>query len=419
MHHKHRSKRLFRLAGGLVCCLLAASTHGAEMNISAVFQPSVLAPQTVQFQNTTPLASFCSNFPSNCTGKNFGINFPVRWTYHLEQGGLTDPRKNAYIKVPNTFRQVQLFNTSTGQASQLRFRVSGIATTYNLSKRAMDIVGESGALGGHLLLWLGGFWGNPYGTLGRCVSLGSTLFSDKWATAVWGVPENAGYCYKRSEFSIPAPGLVISDPGLMYELETPNPLELSNGEYRGSLEYHIGPGQDFDFGDNATVDTSSIKINFSLRVAHELKVNYPENAHRVLLEPAGGWAVWLQQGRDPGPLQRDIPFTVTSSGSFSVKLDCQYKAGSHCGIANDRQQVVPVSTALSMEGLRVKNSNQDAANIPLRNDSAVVFATRAASATRRSRLHFTVAAPDVSAMAKQSGDRFLGAVTLVFDAGVI
>lgn len=415
-HRKHSSTWRHQLVGGLAACLLAASASGVELNISARFRPSVLSPQTMQFENTTPLGGYCNHWPTSCTDKNFSIAFPVSWSYPSMKSGETDPRKGVYIKVPNTFRTVQVVNTQTGQTSQLRFRVSGMATTYNLTQAASAIVGASNALDAHARLWIGGYWQYP---TGKCTALSVSWLSDKWASALWGYPENAGGCYKLAAYTIPAPGVSMTDAGLMYELQTPSPLELGNGEYKGSLEYRIGPGQDFDFGDTATADASTVKINFVLSVAHELKVNYPDNARQVLLEPAGGWTVWLQQGRAPGPLQRDIPFTVASSGNFSVRLECQYTVRSHCGIANGKQLVVPVATALSMEGLRVKDSGQKAARTPLSNAVAVVFGSQAASAARRSQLHFTVAAPDVTAMAKQSGERFVGTVTLVFDAGAI
>lgn len=415
-NRKHRHTWRQHLAAGFYAGLLASSANGVEMTISAAFRPSVLSPQTVQFENTTPQASFCRYWPNSCTNKTFSIGLPVHWSYPNVKSGETNPRKGLYIKVPNTFRTVQVVNAQTGQTSQLRFRVSGMASTYNLALRAMDITGSSTPLDAHDKLWVGNYWGYPSG---KCKGLTVTWISDKWGSALWGYPENADGCYKLAAYPIPAPGVSMTDAGLMYVLETPSPLELGNGEYHGSLEYRIGPGQDFDFGDTATVDASIVKINFVLSVAHELKVNYPDNARQVLLEPPGGWSVWLQQGRTPGPLQRDIPFTVASSGNFSVRLECQYKVGSQCGIANGKQLVVPVATALSMEGLRVKDSGLNATRIALSNENAVVFSAQTASATRRSQLHFGVAAADVTSMAKQSGDRFLGTVTLVFDASAI
>ncbi|WP_137009748.1 hypothetical protein [Aquitalea aquatilis] len=415
-HRKRSSTWRHQLVGSLAACLLAASASGVELNISARFRPSVLSPQTMQFENTTPQGSYCGRWPTYCTDKKFSITFPVSWSYPSMKSGETDPRKGVYIKVPNTFRTVQVVNSQTGQTSQLRFRVSGMASTFNLTRSLMDITGASNFIEAHDKLWVSSYWNYPSG---KCTRITDAWASDRWGAAIWGYPESADGCYKLAAYTIPAPGISMTDAGLMYELQTPSPLELGNGEYKGSLEYRIGPGQDFDFGDTATADASSVKINFVLSVAHELKVNYPDNARQVLLEPAGGWAVWLQQGRAPGPLQRDIPFTVASSGNFSVRLECQYTVGRHCGIANGKQLVVPVATALSMEGLRVKDSGQKAARTPLSNAAAVVFGSQAASAARRSQLHFTVAAPDVTAMAKQSGERFVGTVTLVFDAGAI
>ncbi|OWY39585.1 hypothetical protein CEK28_07910 [Xenophilus sp. AP218F] len=241
------------------------------------------------------------------------------------------------------------------------------------------------------------------------------MISPLWAKAVWGYPQGVGGCAKLPSYAI-VDGMSMNNLGLMYEMEAPDPLKLENGKYTGSLTYTIGPNQDFDFGDNATVSPASQKINFELTVEHELKVSYPESGRHVLLEPPGGWQVWLQQGRPATGLLREVPFSIASSGNFSVRLECQYNISTHCGIANSKKTVVPVVTRLSMEGGRVKASGINAEGIQLGTDFGVVFTSRFNSAARRSRLSFKVLPADASNMSRQAGDVYRGTITVIFDA---
>src|SRR3546814_3118440 len=68
-----------------------------------------------------------------------------------------------------------------------------------------------------------------------------------------------------------------------YELRTPNPLNMSSGQYTGSLTYSIGPGQDFDMGDVMLPNDSALTLNFNLEVQHTLQVEVPPGGNRVEL----------------------------------------------------------------------------------------------------------------------------------------
>lgn len=405
------------LVGWLGQFWLASLAQSEDLTITASFKPSILAPQRNQFVNTTAASGFCADYPSECAGKAFSIKFPVVWSYGAMKAKETNPRQAAYAKVPSTFRNVAMVNTATGLRTMLRFRVSGFAMGYILTKSAAEIVGMPSDkwLEAHGVLWGGTNWARPPSPCTKLTVFG--YVSQAWMKSIWGYPEGADACVKLPAYAID--GLQMWNAGLMYELETPDPMMLDNGKYTGSLSYSIGKNQDFDFGDNATVNASSQKINFELTVEHELKVNYPESSHRVLLEPPGGWQVWQQQGRPATGLLREVPFSLASSGNFSVRLECQYNMATHCGIANSKMTVFPVVTKISIEGVKVKASGINAEDVRLGADLAVAFSSRFNSAARRSKLSFSMSAADASMMARQAGDAYLGIVTVVFDANVI
>lgn len=71
--------------------------------------------------------------------------------------------------------------------------------------------------------------------------------------------------------------------------------------YRGSLTYTIGPGGDFDFGNNVTgLSGDTLVINFELDVQHAFIFEFPPGSERAVLEPKGGWQAWLDGGQPPG-----------------------------------------------------------------------------------------------------------------------
>lgn len=68
--------------------------------------------------------------------------------------------------------------------------------------------------------------------------------------------------------------------------------------YRGSLTYTIGPGGDFDFGNNVTgLSGDTLVINFELDVQHAFIFEFPPGSERAVLEPKGGWQAWLDGGQ--------------------------------------------------------------------------------------------------------------------------
>ncbi|WP_139729254.1 hypothetical protein [Aeromonas sobria] len=69
-----------------------------------------------------------------------------------------------------------------------------------------------------------------------------------------------------------------------YRLVPPDPLKMQNGTYKGSLTLTVGANQDLDFG-NGNYSDSTLTVNFSLKVQHQIKVEFPPGGDKVVLLP--------------------------------------------------------------------------------------------------------------------------------------
>ena len=189
--------------------------------------------------------------------------------------------------------------------------------------------------------------------------------------------------------------------------------------YRGQTTYQVGPGADFDFGnDVSNLNTSNLTINFELDVVHAFVIDFPAGSERVVLEPPGGWTQWLNNKRLPERLYRDLPLRIWSSGPFTVHTRCEYPLGSQCAIRNDaNDHQVPVQVALTLPSVILHNG-QPVTRLPLPVGEATAIELEATqpALNRGGSLHFQVDKHAVSEMTRYPGARYEGDVTVVFDA---
>ena len=100
---------------------------------------------------------------------------------------------------------------------------------------------------------------------------------------------------------------------------------------------------------------------------------------RVLVLHVGGTIgmVASPQGYRPAPgfperLRQALPFHLTSSMDFSMKLRCEHAAGSGCGIRNAADDVVvPVDVDVTIPGMRNLKDGRPAQDTPLSADDAL------------------------------------------------
>ncbi|WP_330213521.1 hypothetical protein [Pseudomonas sp. Z18(2022)] len=331
-------KKTQRLFAGAFCMLLAGGAQALVQDITAEFVPDPTNPMKNEFRNTTPESGVCPwHIPARCKQLNI---FTIRTDFYaMSKGPLypnpKDPRQGAMWRVPSEWRDLQVTHTETGETSTVQMRIAGIGHRWD-------------ARPGASAWWAPGVtWDSQWRVApSPCESTGYIAASTTFALFFWLVPEGAGVCSRQ-------PGQEVSQfwystLEYAYALRTPNPLGMTAGTYTGSIKYSMGPGKDFDFGDNMETAETSFIFNFTLDVTHILKVDIPPGGNRIELIPQGGWQAWVQQGRRPTRLFRDQTFNIWSSGRFKMQLECQFPMGNTCGLQAASGEMVPLNIAVSL-----------------------------------------------------------------------
>ncbi|MGG7598243.1 hypothetical protein ACQ4OD_14540 [Pseudomonas sp. WC1] len=210
----------------------------------------------------------------------------------------------------------------------------------------------------------------------------------------------------------------VEELSIGFDMNIPPPYRLKAGTYRGSITYRIGPGGDFDFGnDVSNLSGDSLTVNFELDVQHAFMFEFPPGSERAVLEPRNGWQAWLAGGKAPQRLYRDLPFRVWSTGPFKVYKLCQYDTGAKCAIKNDGGEQVPVDVAMSLPaGVQHLGQSVERLALPTGRPAALQFEAAMPTLNRPGQLHFEVGRNDVQDMLKHPGSTYTGQVTVVFDA---
>ena len=385
----------------LVLCLgmlqmIATSTAEA---LEATITAQYLGDASGRFENTTPPAIFCQRWPQKCTEFTV-VDLPITYV-KAATAGESEPRDRFYLKLPAR-RQVDIIHEQTGELHSLSF----------------DFTAVSQYVGGPLPRW------NPaYSSpRGDCTILTSFSQGPSPIRFLWAIntPPSPAACYSMINRPPADYHEVVTVPemGVAYKLTLPTPYRLKPGIYRGSVTYTIGPGGDFDFGNNVTqLNGNSLTLNFVLDIQHLFFFNFPPGSDRAVLEPPGGWLAWLNGGRVPQRIYRDLPFRLWSTGPFKVYKLCQYQAGTHCGIRNDGNDEVPVQVGLTLPGgIRHQNAPVERLTLPTGRASALHFEAVQATVNRPGQLHFEVGKDDVRGMLAHAGSTYTGQVTVVFDA---
>ncbi|MFJ4068495.1 hypothetical protein ACIPW4_24815 [Pseudomonas sp. NPDC089996] len=356
-----------------------------------------------RFENTTPLASFCQRWPSECAG-TLAMKVPITYTKTTVTGD-PDYRNRYYLQMPGV-RQVDVFHDQTGEHHTLRFELTGVSQTVVASSNyGVNPVWTRYPQGGCRFRQSYLHTGRPYP-----VRYLWELKNSSSPTSCYSDPQDG----KNGEVI----DNDVSEMGISYTLDMPAPYRMKPGIYRGSVTYSIGPGADFDFGNAVSnLNGSSLTLNFVLDVQHAFIFDFPPGSERAVLEPPGGWQAWLGGRGAPERLLRDLPFRLWSTGPFKVYKLCRYYAGNGCGIRNRAGHQVPVDIALSLPGgIQHAGGAVQRLLLPTGRDSALAFDSVTPVFNRPGQLHFEVGKQDVRTMLDHPGSRYEGEATVVFDA---
>lgn len=394
-------RRLFGLLIVLPGALLVLGSPlagAAQATISARYQGGTDG----HFENTTPPAGFCNSWGGTCEGMET-VGLPIGFA-KTSIHEAPDPRDHFYVKLPGA-RKVQVVHQLSGETHEVTFEITAFGQAYHVRSLNLSPTGSADVRGG-------------------CQFIGGEVDEPDYIQGafLWSVrnPSNPQPCSSSAPYGTAGDVRVtdFSQTGIAYRLFLPPPRRLGQGLYRGSVTYRIGPGGDFDFGNQVSdLNSDTLVVDFELDVQHAFALQFPAGSDIAVLEPPGGWNAWLGGRGAPRRLYRDMPLRMWSTGPFKVYKRCQYSLAGECAIRNPAGVQAPVEVALSLPD-GVVHSGQPVRRlaIPTGPGAALRFEHLTIVSDRPAQLHFEAGSSAVQTMLTQPGTRFAGEVTVVFDA---
>ncbi|HGY1012332.1 TPA: hypothetical protein ACNUUK_000571 [Aeromonas salmonicida subsp. smithia] len=387
--------------------LFGLPVQAASINVTAEYKPATYEVEFGKFINTTP----CS-VAEEMTG-----DFWCKGTASLdkEQAVVIKTTIHRTVKNNNNLRDAITYQKFTGKKTvelvnehgdrkTLSFILTNIGGSHN--NNILEAASSTGKQ------WL-------YSVSGDCkFRLGS------WASYFWleyffdinkANQMTGGICY-NNDFK---KGFVSAETYMRrfyigYRLVPPDPLKMQNGTYKGSLTLTVGANQDLDFG-NGNYSDSTLIVNFSLKVQHQIKVEFPAGSDKVVLQPPGGWHDWIYRGRSHQPpyLIAELPYRLWSSSDYSVWLNCQYPDGEYCMLNNER-----TGNKVRFDVIYVNKSKEE---LPLKHGVKKLFISSIRGPyfiNEERSIIFKVQKPALTEMMKSPGSTYKGNVTIIYDAAI-
>ncbi|MDN4966810.1 hypothetical protein QYY51_21995 [Enterobacter hormaechei] len=416
-------RTLVKRSLAVVLLLGSAAAGAASINITASFSPSLSNPGNNTFTNTTAQSGFCSTWGTICAnGSMFSINTRITTKSNADRIYIADanPKDHVFFQLPPA-TNVEVKNVNTGSKHNVQFLFSAIsARMYNVPSP-------------------GSGWGNSSFSYpqGGCSYVGSAVSNGIYYSFIWRISNKTSPsgCYKKRTSSNADISKAYMDAiSIGYELNTPSPLDMESGVYKGSITFSVGPNEEISFGNKWDASDTSLTINLTLTVNHELRVSFPAEDLKVNLQPCVpnkictpeqgqiNWERWITTRVTPQLTGRSN-FSLSSSGEFSVYLQCEYKMESMCAMksSNDNQKV-PVHTMLTLPSNVVNNkTGSSVVKEPIfigKNSINAIFHTTTFGQNRSGHLDFLVKQRDVDTMLTTRPDTYSGAVTVIFDSNI-
>ncbi|WP_322844673.1 hypothetical protein [Pseudomonas sp. B33.4] len=404
-----------RITGGvgLALALTMPAAQAINQEIHASFQPDSSQPGKNVFVNKTPSSGYCANYPAQCAENNmFSIELPIRYSSNralISGDGVS-------LKVPAGWRRLTVTNQDTQETAIVEVRITGIGSSFLLSDTASNLTGAPNDREGHDKLWTSDGW--LYAP-SPCIGTSVSGYGPRNYRFFWRTPVEAS-CTKTVAFPFRIPSMSFEKLDFAYELKTPNPLDMSSGLYTGAIAYSMGPGADFHMGYMMQPDDTNLTLDFVLDVQHTLKVDLPPGGDKVSLEPAGGWARWIEGGRKPTRIFRDQLFYLSASSRFKVLMLCNSTGGTACKLGSPKGDTTEVEVFLTLPPGITGPSGGNVTRLPLRfNDWAGPFQPGIYVDRKPGSLLFEMT-PFAIDFLLQPGksDRLRGNITIIWDSDV-
>lgn len=395
-----------------LCCLLFTFVvHAASIDITAEFSADISKPQHNQFVNTTPVSGFCAEYPAQCSSNgDFNAVFSVIVPgLTAERDLITDTAYPTFmthhpsLTLDATPRAVELIDPATGRRISANFRLVVVGMTFT-------------RLSGNENLGLAIANSGP--PVWAYCGYETANISDRVGKLAWSINgDHKMNCYAQLDSSYQFTGSVaISDVSIGYMLDLPDPLNVYGGVYEGEVIYSISDGGDVDFHGRNNSD-SEIRFHIIATVKHAFNIFFPggRNNLDVKLDAQGSWNQWVNGGRAPDSLAKDVPFLMTSSASFVVNMSCGIDGGNQtCGLEYGNEKV-PLEVLLSLPGFTSNGAGVNNLRLTTAANGVKIDPPGTFLIDQHSYVNFRVLRPGVETMVKAPGSTWKGTVTLIFD----
>lgn len=375
----------------LIMFLCSFHIYAATLHITAEYNPAAYEAGGAQFINTTPCLQWpeaTSNFW--CKGTPT-IDTPqaVYFTIAMSRW-ISDSKKMSslhYIKYPGP-RSVVLTKKGGDKKYNISFITTAVGSQMDLDNPERVPISENG---------------NCFDSKTYSNNRSLFVFRDIRSVGIGGECYGSNPLYEKKY-------LKVSAIYLGYKLKAPNPYEMENGTYTGTLVLSIGNRGDFNFG-TGTPETQ-LTITFEIKVHHQIKVSFTaaSGEHTVSLQPPGGWDEWVN--RAPPFLKAVTPYQIWFSSKINISRVCEHGFGPFCLIKNIRDgDLVLVEVSVDdLAGKKLLLTDKPAELPPPRSPS---------SAGEIHVLNFMVINHNsLEAMMKRPGALYTGYVTVIFDASI-
>ncbi|WP_426150584.1 hypothetical protein [Pseudomonas sp. DC3000-4b1] len=395
------------LARACLGALALGASHLAQADAVEITAEYRASEYNDEFRNTTPNSGYCVEY--GCETDMFSVSLPITYERTVISGLSPIPDRWS-LKTPA--EAIVDIVSDQGERASLRFQVTHIAQSVG--------VGSDGDLG---------YTENPAAHRtagGGCTRLEGWLNEDSVLGGfAWRVdnPRSPSVCYPNNEpDDSPRPITPrVWNTSIAYKLIYPPPHTLPMGTYHGSVTFSVGETGDFALGSKVSrLSVNSVTFNFTLSVHHQVSVQFPANSDRVVLEPTGGWQKWLSTGVAPTELTASLPFRLTASGPFSIRMECGEATGPKiCAIRNRRTQALTSFIVWVHPPKGTEFAHQPGAPatpFPILDGQSVSFLTPKLLRNSLGKFTFETYDPFIEELLKSPGDDWAGLVTLIFDA---
>lgn len=384
----------------IICCICLLPVKASVVEVSAEYNPIAYELNGATFKNTTVCNGFTSTWmwerwckEGSSITDSIIMPFPIFAAKHVLNNGQVD-ESFIYAKIIGE-RRVTLYSGTN--SIELKFIPTHIGAYYwpapnnlpnvNLSNIQGDCTAVSSQAGGHA-------------TADHYIY----LLKIKPATE-----KNGSFCYLSQN------GIVgfqyIREGYLGFRLESTNPINIPNGEYKGRFTLSLGENLDIDFGAANYTGDATVIINFTFKVQHHLKINFPPESSDIFLVPPGGWGKWTYvKNKYPSELMADLQYRIWFSSPVKITLKCEYYNDDECFIFNDKNgDKAPIHVYWQKTNL-VTTDTQYRIRPSLDGSPAI---------NEKQSLSFKVTdSQTIKNMMKYPGSKYKGRVTIIFDATI-